>query len=376
MLFRELLSLGGRRGIVETIEPKRTFSDVVLPAATRQALEEALTQIRKHRLIFRQWGLGERHPTAAGLAFHFAGPPGTGKTICAEALAGALDKPLLRVQYSELESCWVGESGKNVASAFRQAREQDAVLFFDEADSIASRRFAGTASGYEREANQTVNILLKELENAPGVVVFATNLASNFDPAFERRIRTHVLFEMPDAAQREKIWEAQVHPGKTPLAADVNFRALAQMHELSGGDIQNAVLKDAQIAAGEEGRDREKTIGQRHLQAAVERVMHGRTVMRQSLFGGATAGLPDWLASAGRQEERLDDAEREIGLLRSEIDRLRTELEESALAQSRDWEARLARVTVLPIPRWVSIALSLLALAGSGWAGAVFFGLP
>ena len=59
--------------------------DVVLPDETRQQLFEALTQIEKHRLIFTSWGLGERHPTGVGLVFNFAGPPGTGKTICAEA---------------------------------------------------------------------------------------------------------------------------------------------------------------------------------------------------------------------------------------------------------------------------------------------------
>ena len=83
---------------------------------------------------------------------------------------------------------------------------------------IASRRTTGNVQGYSRESNTVVNVLLKELEAFNGVVIFATNLAVNFDPAFERRIRTHVLFEMPGVEEREAIWKVQVHPVKTPLA--------------------------------------------------------------------------------------------------------------------------------------------------------------
>ena len=182
-----------KKELVEAIAPRRTFDDVILPPSTRRALDHALTQIKKHDLIFHQWGLGERHSSGRGLAFNFAGPPGTGKTICAEAIANSLGKKLLVVRYSEIESLWAGETGKNVAAVFRAASEHDAVLFFDEADAIASRRFASITQGYQREANSVVNVLLKELEEFDGVVIFATNLAANFDPAFERRIRTHIL---------------------------------------------------------------------------------------------------------------------------------------------------------------------------------------
>jgi SpoVK/Ycf46/Vps4 family AAA+-type ATPase len=283
-VLRQLLSLGSRRNVAETVVPRRTFEDVVLPRRTRQELSEALVQIQKRALLFRDWGLGERHDTGLGLAFHFAGPPGTGKTICAEAVAQALHRPLLKVRYGEMESAWAGETGKNVVAVFREARQADAVLFFDEADSIASRRFAGTSHGYEREANHTVNILLEELEAFPGVVIFATNLAANFDPAFERRIRTHILFESPGPEDREAIWRIQIHPRKTPLAADVDFSELARRYEMTGGDIKNAVLKAAQAAAAEEGDDRRKAIRQAHFVAGAERVLDARRVMSQSLF--------------------------------------------------------------------------------------------
>ena len=156
---------------------------------------------------------------------------------------------LLVVDYAEAESMWVGETPKNIAAIFRAASEQNAVLLFDEADAIATRRSAGGTLPYDREMNLTVNVLLRELEAFNGIVIFATNLASNFDPAFERRIRTHVLFEMPGVDERARIWQLQIHPKKTPLAPDVDFRRLAERYAISGGDIKNAVIKAAAAAA-------------------------------------------------------------------------------------------------------------------------------
>lgn len=275
--------LSDRRDVVESVAPRRTFQDVVLPPGTLRLLDEALTQVRSHELIFDDWGLGARHPTGTALAFNFAGPSGTGKTICAEAIAHQLGKRLLLVRYAELESMWVGEAPKNVAAIFRIAREEDAVLFFDEADAIAARRSTDVSRGAQRESNTTVNVLLQELERFDGVVIFATNLAANFDPAFERRVRTHVLFELPGVAEREQIWRVQLHE-RTPLADDVDFRDLAHRYDVSGGDIRNAVLKAALAAAAEDRPDRLKRIQQRHFVAGMEEVLQGKAVMRQSLI--------------------------------------------------------------------------------------------
>jgi hypothetical protein len=310
-----------KKELVEALTPRRTFHDVILPASTRRALDFALSQIKKHDLIFHHWGLGERHSTGRGLAFNFAGPPGTGKTICAEAIANALGKKLLVVRYSEVESLWAGETGKNVSAVFRAAAEHDAVLFFDEADAIASRRFSSITQGYQREANAVVNVLLKELEEFDGVVIFATNLAANFDPAFERRIRTHILFEMPGAPERAEIWKVQLHARKTPLADDVNFEELGEKFAASGGDIKNAVLKAAQMATAEPGADENKQIHQRHFEIGMQEVMAAKKVMEQSLFEGDGSAMPAGLngyfdhfvrAQEG-QGEQLEELTRRIG---------------------------------------------------------------
>ena len=338
--IRDLLfgGVSGDRDLVEAIEPRRSFDDVVLPGTTLRALNHALALVRKHDLIFDKWGLAERHSSGLGLAFHFAGPPGTGKTICAEALAYALDKKLLVVRYAELESRWVGQTSKHVAAVFRAAARQDAVLFFDEADAIAGRRFTSIGAAYEREANAIVNVLLHELESFPGVIIFATNLAANIDPAFERRIRTHILFEMPDVEERERIWRVQLHARKTPLAKDVDFRALAEAYPRSGGDIKNAVLKAAQIATVEPGPDSEKRIHQRHFIQGMAEVMEAGNVMSQSLFDDPSAG------PIGGVMERLAEGQEELrGELGVLVERLDS-LDQKVRALSKDYSAASAEL--------------------------------
>jgi len=367
--IRDLFFGSPARELVESVEPRRTFDDVILPATTLRALNHALALVRKHDLIFHQWGLAERHSTGLGLAFHFAGPPGTGKTICAEALAYALEKRLLVVRYAELESRWVGQTAKHVASVFRTADREDAVLFFDEADAIAGRRFSAVSAAYEREANAIVNVLLHELETFPGVVIFATNLAANIDPAFERRIRTHILFEMPNVEERERIWKAQLHARKTPLAADVDFRALAEAYPRSGGDIKNAVLKAAQIATTEPGPDAQKRIHQRHFVQGMDEVIAAESVMSQSLFDSAAAG------PAGGVLEQMAEAQEqvrgELGLVAERLDAL----ERGQATAGKEIERRqgeLLELVKAPMPRgpWIA-AIAALAVAAAALAVAL-----
>lgn len=358
--LRELFFGAPTRDLVEAVAPRRSFDDVVLPERTLRALNHALALVRKHDLIFRQWGLAERHTTGLGLAFHFAGPPGTGKTICAEALAYTLDRKLLVVRYAELESRWVGQTAKHVASVFRVAERQDAVLFFDEADAIAGRRFASMQAAVDREANSVVNVLLHELESFPGVVIFATNLAANMDPAFERRIRTHILFEMPTVAEREQIWQVQLHPRKTPLAEDVDFRALADAYPRSGGDIKNAVLKAAQIATTEPGPDAGKRIHQRHFIQGMEEVIAGTAVMAQSLFDESAARAP----LAGLVAEMWEDQQAlrtELALMADRLDGIERRLVSSLQQLVEGQAAASNRNRVL----WGMVAVALALAAAS-----------
>ena len=362
--IRDLFFGSPARELVEAVDPQRSFDDVVLPERTLRALDHALALVRKHDLIFRQWGLAERHSSGLGLAFHFAGPPGTGKTICAEALAYTLHRKLLVVRYSELESRWVGQTAKHVASVFRAAERQDAVLFFDESDTIAGRRFATMQAAVDREANSVVNVLLHELEAFPGIVIFATNLAANMDPAFERRIRTHILFEMPNAAERERIWRVQLHPEKTPLADDVDFRVLAERYPRSGGDIKNAVLKAAQIATTEPGPDAGKRIHQRHFVQGMEEVVAGTSVMAQSLFedNGGPASLAAFVEEMSEGQEAL---RAELGLVAERIDGL--ERRQTGALQKLDERQTAASTAVQARMRtaWLAAAAAIVLAAAA-----------
>ena len=373
---------GSSGGLVEVITPQRTFEDVVLPEKTRRALDNALVQIEKHDLLYHRWGLAERHSSGLGLAFNFAGPPGTGKTICAEAVAHALGRKLLLARYAELESMWVGNTGKNVEAVFRQAERQNAVLFFDEADAIAGRRFTGVDEGYQREANAVVNVMLRELEQFGGVVIFATNLAANLDPAFERRIRTHVRFNEPGAAEREAIWKVQLHERKTPLADDVDFHALAAAYEATGGDIKNAVLKAAQMAVAEPGPDHKKRIHHHHFEQGIREVLEAKNVMSQSLYEGGedapaalggVAGLWNQISShhddlqndVDRLDDQLQAAGEQQDQLTDHLARIDEKLndQQSTLEQlQRTHDARLRRLLIAAAASLV-LAATALALA-------------
>jgi SpoVK/Ycf46/Vps4 family AAA+-type ATPase len=225
------------------------------------------------------------------------------------------------------------------------------------------------SAAYEREANAIVNVLLHELETFPGVVIFATNLAANIDPAFERRIRTHILFDMPNVEERERIWRVQLHARKTPLAEDVDFAALAAAYPRSGGDIKNAVLKAAQIATVEPGPDTDKRIHQRHFIQGMEEVIAGESVMSQSLFDTPQA-MSDGLAEAQEElrgevalmAERFEGLERTLRKLAGQQSAARTELEQrqTQLLENLSVEQRRnGRIVAV----FIGVAL-LLAIAG------------
>jgi SpoVK/Ycf46/Vps4 family AAA+-type ATPase len=281
------------------------------------------------------------------------------------------------VRYAELESRWVGQTSKHVANVFRSADREDAVLFFDEADAIAGRRFTSVSAAYEREANAIVNVLLHELETFPGVVIFATNLAANIDPAFERRIRTHILFEMPNVEERERIWRVQLHARKTPLADDVDFRTLAEAYPRSGGDIKNAVLKAAQIATTEPGPDAEKRIHQRHFVQGMDEVIAAESVMGQSLFespaaAGPVGGVLEQMAEAQEQVRA------ELGLVAERLETLEqgqavlVERQKSAGVELERRQAEMLEAAKPPPPRGLWIAtLGALALAAGALVAAL-----
>ncbi len=230
-------------------QPRRRLADLVLSAETERALQVALAKIQHHALLYQTWGLAQIHPEGRGIAINLYGASGTGKSFAAEALAQHLGKPIIRVDYAQLESRYVGDTPKNIAAAFDAARQHDAVLFFDEADSVLSHRVTNITQAADYGVNISRSTLLLQLDSFEGVVIFATNLARNYDPAVVRRILAHVPFTLPDQAALVRLWRYHLPP-QLPRSADASPEALAALSEgLSGGDVLNCVLLAASAAA-------------------------------------------------------------------------------------------------------------------------------
>ncbi len=231
-------------GLVSVVTPKKNLSDLVLPWDVESQVIMALKQINSYSKLVKDYGM-KRILKSNTIALNFIGLPGTGKTLTAEVVAKHLGKKLYVVRYSDLVDSYIGETSKNIVKVFNYAREDSAVLFFDEADAIASAR-TNVMNATDSENNLVRNVLLKELENFNGVVIFATNLAENFDKAFERRIHMHILFKMPEAHDRERLWKTLCKGLK--IHKDVNFKELSKRYAFSGGNIRNAILNAARIA--------------------------------------------------------------------------------------------------------------------------------
>ena len=239
---RQRRSLGRARAPL--VKPEQlVFSERVLAA-----LDMAIAQARHARVLIEEWGLGEVIPYGRAVVALFSGPPGVGKTAAAEAMAAKLGRPIMVVCYAEVQSCYIGETEKNVVRTFREATEADAVLFWDEADAMFYDRDSAQRSWEVRD----VNVLLQELERFQGLCILATNRKVTLDKALERRVSIKVEFERPDRESRKHIWQ-KLLPAKLPIASDVDVERLAD-EELSGGEIKNIVLNAARLALARDAR--------------------------------------------------------------------------------------------------------------------------
>ena len=242
-----------------SITPTKTINDLIASEKLKDDLKTAIQREIQKNKIMKEWGIGKIIEYGKGTTLNFRGPPGTGKTLAANVIAKELDKKLLMIRYDQIQNMMVGETEKNLQKAFSIAKSKNAVLFFDEADAIATDR----ATHQRTYETSQVNVLLKELEKFEGVCIFATNFGDKFDPAFERRLTMHIDFQLPDKTQAEKILEITLP--KKAIEKRLNLSEL-DLSGLSGGDIKNVVLNAAGIAAKYEA----KKIGKEHLEEAIQ----------------------------------------------------------------------------------------------------------
>jgi hypothetical protein len=227
------------------ITPARRAEDLVLPAAIHESVLDVARFARAWPRVAERWALGSLHPGGRGVRALFTGPSGTGKTLSAEVIAGLLGQELHKIDLASLVSKWVGETEKNLDAAFTEAEQSQAVLFFDEADALFSKR-GEVKHGMDRYANLEVSYLLQRLEAYGGVVILASNLKENLDEAFSRRFHVVVDFPRPGEPERRRLW-AMALPPQVPRE-NINEVPLAKL-DMTGATIMNAARTAALLAA-------------------------------------------------------------------------------------------------------------------------------
>jgi hypothetical protein len=234
--------------LARRVSVTQTWDDLVLPAEQLDPIRELLARVRKRQKVYEQWGFGAKVGKGLGVTALFSGMPGTGKTMVAALIAKDLGLELDQVDLGKLVSKYIGETEKQLGVLFDAAEAGHAILLFDEADALFGKR-TDVKTSNDRYANLETNYLLQRLETFTGICLLTSNHEVNIDPAFQRRLSLHVRFELPDEAERAKLWRA-VLPAAAPVAG-VDFMRLAKRYEMSGGYIRNAALRAAFLAADE-----------------------------------------------------------------------------------------------------------------------------
>ncbi len=248
---------------VQLLSPTVPWNHLVLPTEAAWQLRDAVSRLDYQWVVLEDWELRGRAHATRGTRMLFTGPPGTGKSLAAHAVATAAATDLLLVDVSRLVSKWLGETEKHLAAAFDAAERTQAVLLLDEADALFGTR-TEISDANDRYANLETAYLLQRLDSFDGLVILTTNLRSNIDAAFIRRMDFVVEFPVPDADGRAELWSRHLPP--TAVAEDIDLVALARLYPVPGGWIRNAAIAAAYVAAA--GAD---LISQAHLVAAMKR---------------------------------------------------------------------------------------------------------
>lgn len=221
--------------------PDFSLNQLVLDKEIKFKIENVLWQYENGDQIYKQYGIYDKLPYGKGITMLFHGPSGTGKTATSEAIAKKINKKIGIVNYAQIYDCWVGNSEKNIKRVFEEAKENDCVLLFDEAEAMFSERFIGVSS-IERMHNLMTNTLMQEFEKFSGIIILTTNREDVIDAAFDRRILLKLKFDLPSADIRAEIWELFLK-GCPNLSPDVSFSELGRRYSFTGGKIKNVVIK-------------------------------------------------------------------------------------------------------------------------------------
>jgi len=265
-----LLGLGKSRArLLTQAQGRVTFEDVAGVDEAKESLQEIVDFLRNPKRFQR---LGGRIPRGVLLV----GPPGSGKTLLARAIAGEADVPFFTISGSDFVEMFVGVGASRVRDLFEQAKKNaPCIIFMDEIDAVGRHRGAGLGQGND-EREQTLNALLVEMDgfesNEGVILIAATNRPDVLDPALIRpgRFDREVVVGNPDIVGREHI--LKVHVRKVPLSPNVDLKAVARgTPGFSGADLMNLVNEAALLAA----RRQRSTVGMREFEDAKDKVMMG-----------------------------------------------------------------------------------------------------
>ena len=275
----------GLERLARRIEPAVGFEDLVLAADVLEQLRELTVRARQRERVLGEWQMAGAASRRRGLTALFAGASGTGKTMAAEVVAGEMALDLYVVDLASVVDKYVGETEKNLDRIFVEAESVNGVLLFDEADALFGKR-SEVADAHDRYANVEIAYLLQRMEMFEGIAILATNLRSNLDEAFARRLDTLIDFPEPEETDRLRLWDRCLGTA-APRAGDIDLAFLARAFKLSGGNIRNIA-----VAAGYYAADAERPITMRDLIRATQREYRklGHMVV-ESEFGEHYAAL-------------------------------------------------------------------------------------
>jgi hypothetical protein len=240
----------GLERLARRIRPKVGWEDLVLPADVAGRLRELAVRARYREQVLDAWGMGARSSRGRGITALFAGDSGVGKTMSAEVVAWELGLDLYVIDLSSVVDKYIGETEKNLDRIFAEADRVNGVLLFDEADAIFGKR-SEVRDAHDRYANVEVAYLLQRMETFDGLAILTTNLRSNLDEAFTRRLDAILDFPAPEAEDRLRLWRANLRP-ELPTRGELDLDFLARSFKLSGGNIRNIAVGAAYFAAGED----------------------------------------------------------------------------------------------------------------------------
>ena len=213
------------------------WEDLVLHPRTYEQVRDIQLWMNYRDRVSQDAVLGRK--VIPGYRVLFFGPSGTGKTLTATLLGKQFERPIYRIDLSQVVSKYIGETEKHIEWVFTRALRKNWILFFDEADALFGKR-TSVQNAHDRFANQEVSYLLQRIEEYDGLLILASNIKSNIDDAFLRRFHNLIHFPIPGKEERLRLWH-KCTPAQVEVEAKLDLEGMSAKYELTGAGILNVM---------------------------------------------------------------------------------------------------------------------------------------